>query len=156
MLRGSAETGLLGERLSTLIGGAGTELLGEGLSTLTGSAGTERVDEGLSMLTGCKAVNIRSLIVFPLALRSKKGFQGITREDEGPITHLSLPLQTYEAEHSNLDICKHHPGFPVFHEGLKYWSCCQKKTTDFSEFLEQVGCSSGHHCWVKLVGVDLV
>ncbi|XP_045132806.1 cysteine and histidine-rich domain-containing protein-like isoform X2 [Portunus trituberculatus] len=57
---------------------------------------------------------------------------------------------TYEGDHSNLDMCKHHPGYPVFHEGLKYWTCCQKKTTDFSEFLEQAGCSTGHHCWVKL------
>lgn len=56
----------------------------------------------------------------------------------------------YEGEHSNLDICKYHPGIPIFHEGLKYWSCCQKKTTDFSEFLEQLGCTTGHHCWVKL------
>lgn len=57
---------------------------------------------------------------------------------------------TYEGDHSNLGICKYHPGYPVFHEGLKYWTCCQKKTTDFSEFLEQAGCSTGHHCWVKL------
>ncbi|KAG0726417.1 Cysteine and histidine-rich domain-containing protein [Chionoecetes opilio] len=57
---------------------------------------------------------------------------------------------SYEGEHSDLELCKHHPGFPVFHEGLKYWTCCMKKTTDFSEFLEQAGCSTGHHCWVKL------
>ncbi|XP_071532663.1 cysteine and histidine-rich domain-containing protein 1 [Panulirus ornatus] len=57
---------------------------------------------------------------------------------------------SYEGEHSNLDMCKYHPGIPIFHEGLKYWSCCQKKTTDFSEFLEQLGCSTGHHCWIKL------
>lgn len=56
----------------------------------------------------------------------------------------------YEGEPSNLDLCRYHPGIPIFHEGLKYWSCCQKKTTDFSEFLEQLGCSTGHHCWVKL------
>lgn len=55
----------------------------------------------------------------------------------------------YEGEHSNLELCKYHPGVPVFHEGLKYWSCCKKKSTDFSEFLEQVGCSTGHHCWIK-------
>ncbi|KAK3877094.1 hypothetical protein Pcinc_018166 [Petrolisthes cinctipes] len=59
---------------------------------------------------------------------------------------------TYEGEHSNLEMCKHHPGIPVFHEGLKYWTCCQKKTTDFTEFLEQAGCSTGHHCWIKKDG----
>ncbi|KAG7157930.1 Cysteine and histidine-rich domain-containing protein-like [Homarus americanus] len=50
---------------------------------------------------------------------------------------------SYEGEHSNLDMCKYHPGIPIFHEGLKYWSCCRKKTTDFTEFLEQLGCSTG-------------
>uniref|UniRef100_A0A663MEE7 Integrin subunit beta 1 binding protein 2 n=1 Tax=Athene cunicularia TaxID=194338 RepID=A0A663MEE7_ATHCN len=31
---------------------------------------------------------------------------------------------------------------------MKYWSCCRVKTTDFSTFLEQPGCSSGQHCWM--------
>ncbi|KAK2528900.1 hypothetical protein Q9233_007183 [Columba guinea] len=31
---------------------------------------------------------------------------------------------------------------------MKYWSCCGVKTTDFSAFLEQPGCSSGRHCWM--------
>lgn len=30
---------------------------------------------------------------------------------------------------------------------VKYWSCCGVKTTDFSTFLEQPGCSRGRHCW---------
>lgn len=46
-------------------------------------------------------------------------------------------------------ICVHHPGVPVFHEGLKFWSCCTRKTTDFAAFLEQEGCSQGEHVWVK-------
>lgn len=32
---------------------------------------------------------------------------------------------------------------------MKYWSCCRVKTTDFSAFLEQPGCSSGRHCWMR-------
>lgn len=56
----------------------------------------------------------------------------------------------YEDEQSNLDLCKYHPGIPIFHEGMKFWSCCNKRTTDFTEFLEQLGCSSGHHVWQKL------
>ncbi|KAL7648590.1 UNVERIFIED_CONTAM: hypothetical protein RMT77_000496 [Armadillidium vulgare] len=56
---------------------------------------------------------------------------------------------SYEGEHSNLGICRHHPGFPVFHEGMKYWSCCQRKTSDFDNFLQQEGCSSGSHLWIK-------
>ncbi|XP_076045040.1 cysteine and histidine rich domain containing protein isoform X2 [Oratosquilla oratoria] len=55
----------------------------------------------------------------------------------------------YEGPESNLEMCKHHPGFPVFHEGLKYWTCCNKRTSDFTEFLAQEGCSTGSHMWIK-------
>ncbi|XP_065702987.1 integrin beta-1-binding protein 2 [Patagioenas fasciata] len=53
----------------------------------------------------------------------------------------------YQGPESNTEVCTFHPGVPVFHEGMKYWSCCGVKTTDFSAFLEQPGCSSGRHCW---------
>ncbi|XP_005500514.2 integrin beta-1-binding protein 2 [Columba livia] len=53
----------------------------------------------------------------------------------------------YQGPESNTEVCTFHPGVPVFHEGMKYWSCCEVKTTDFSAFLEQPGCSSGRHCW---------
>ncbi|KFD58233.1 hypothetical protein D918_02322 [Trichuris suis] len=43
------------------------------------------------------------------------------------------------------DECLYHPGIPVFHEGLKYWSCCKKGTTDFGNFLKQTGCTKGGH-----------
>lgn len=55
---------------------------------------------------------------------------------------------TYTSSESNVEDCIHHPGVPVFHEGLKYWSCCPKKTTDFAAFLAQKGCSLGYHKWV--------
>ncbi|XP_077969287.1 cysteine and histidine-rich domain-containing protein 1-like [Styela clava] len=45
------------------------------------------------------------------------------------------------------ETCIHHPGAPVFHEGMKYWSCCQRKTSDFTAFLAQVGCVTGTHEW---------
>jgi len=44
-------------------------------------------------------------------------------------------------------VCLHHPGYPVFHEGCKFWSCCQRKTSDFSSFLAQEGCERGKHKW---------
>lgn len=47
------------------------------------------------------------------------------------------------------DECYYHPGTAVFHEGLKYWSCCKKITTDFSKFLDQAGCTKGTHVWTK-------
>ncbi|CAL7934163.1 unnamed protein product [Xylocopa violacea] len=57
---------------------------------------------------------------------------------------------TYNGPTSDDEVCSHHPGTPVFHEGMKYWSCCQKKTTDFSTFLEQPGCTQGKHMWISI------
>jgi len=45
--------------------------------------------------------------------------------------------------------CVHHPGVPIFHEGMKFWSCCQRKTSDFTAFLNQAGCATGQHKWKK-------
>ncbi|KAM9452144.1 cysteine and histidine-rich domain-containing protein 1-like isoform 2-T2 [Salvelinus alpinus] len=45
--------------------------------------------------------------------------------------------------------CKHHPGVPNFHEGVKFWSCCRRKTSDFNCFLAQEGCTTGSHLWRK-------
>lgn len=56
---------------------------------------------------------------------------------------------TYDSPSSDNATCVYHPGVPIFHEGYKFWSCCQKKTSDFSEFLAQVGCESGKHKWIK-------
>lgn len=56
---------------------------------------------------------------------------------------------SYESPSSNDTLCVHHPGAPVFHEGYKFWSCCKKKTTDFSAFLEQIGCETGKHKWIQ-------
>lgn len=57
--------------------------------------------------------------------------------------------QVYKGEHTNAETCLYHPGMPVFHEGMKYWSCCVKRTTDFNSFLEQIGCTAGKHKWHK-------
>lgn len=54
---------------------------------------------------------------------------------------------SYQSEETNYSECVHHPGMPVFHEGMKYWSCCQRKTSDFSVFVAQKGCETGRHKW---------
>ncbi|KAI8372946.1 chord-domain-containing protein [Radiomyces spectabilis] len=41
--------------------------------------------------------------------------------------------------------CQFHPGAPIFHEGLKGWSCCNKRVSDFDEFLQIPGCHYGRH-----------
>lgn len=61
---------------------------------------------------------------------------------------------TYEGPDSLDAECAYHPGVPIFHEGLKFWSCCTKRTTDFAAFLEQVGCATGKHVWVKDKGAS--
>lgn len=58
---------------------------------------------------------------------------------------------TYIDPTSDDEVCNYHPGIPIFHEGMKYWSCCKKKTTEFSTFLEQPGCTQGKHTWILKV-----
>ncbi|KAK2727376.1 cysteine and histidine-rich domain-containing protein 1-like [Artemia franciscana] len=62
--------------------------------------------------------------------------------------------QEYLGPHVNEWECIHHPGVAIFHEGLKYWSCCKRKTTDFQAFLDQAGCESGSHVWKKKKDTD--
>lgn len=58
---------------------------------------------------------------------------------------------TFRDETSMSEVCWHHPGAPIFHEGMKYWSCCQKKTSEFDSFMSQAGCTRGKHAWTKEV-----
>lgn len=57
----------------------------------------------------------------------------------------------YQSSESDQTICCHHPGTPIFHEGMKFWSCCTKRTSDFAAFLNQKGCSEGQHKWMQSV-----
>lgn len=42
--------------------------------------------------------------------------------------------------------CVFHGGQPIFHDALKFWSCCpDKKKMDFDEFLAVPGCCLGYH-----------
>jgi hypothetical protein len=34
---------------------------------------------------------------------------------------------------------------PYFHDAYKIWSCCQKKSTDFTTWLSLPGCTKGRH-----------
>lgn len=56
---------------------------------------------------------------------------------------------SYKGANADNGECQYHPGAPIFHEGMKYWSCCQKKTTDFAVFMAQKGCAYGEHKWIK-------
>lgn len=53
-------------------------------------------------------------------------------------------------EHNNPDgCCLHHPGAPMFHDGIKEWTCCHRKSHDFSTFLAIPGCRRGKHSQEK-------
>ncbi|KAM4859302.1 cysteine and histidine-rich domain-containing protein 1 isoform 2-T2 [Thomomys bottae] len=53
--------------------------------------------------------------------------------------------QRFDPEANADDACTYHPGVPVFHDALKGWSCCKRRTTDFSDFLSIAGCTKGRH-----------
>ena len=41
--------------------------------------------------------------------------------------------------------CVYHPGSVVFHDALKGWSCCKKRSTDFTDAMNIPGCTRGKH-----------
>ncbi|XP_022891042.1 cysteine and histidine-rich domain-containing protein RAR1 [Olea europaea var. sylvestris] len=47
--------------------------------------------------------------------------------------------------------CTFHDAGPIFHDGMKEWSCCKKRSHDFSLFLEIPGCKTGKHTTEKPV-----
>ncbi|XP_010277444.1 PREDICTED: cysteine and histidine-rich domain-containing protein RAR1 isoform X1 [Nelumbo nucifera] len=49
------------------------------------------------------------------------------------------------------DACRYHPSGPIFHDGMKEWSCCKKRSHDFSLFLALPGCKTGKHTTEKPV-----
>eukprot|EP00124_Ichthyophonus_hoferi_P000992 Ihof_evm4s44 gene=Ihof_evmTU4s44 len=54
--------------------------------------------------------------------------------------------QDFDPQSNNNKACLYHSGKPVFHEGWKYWSCCeQKRHTSFNDFMMVVGCERGVH-----------
>ncbi|XP_042560174.1 cysteine and histidine-rich domain-containing protein 1-like [Clupea harengus] len=55
----------------------------------------------------------------------------------------------FNGPESNEEVCLYHAGFPIFHEGMKYWTCCKRKTCDFNTFLSLEGCTRGTHLWRK-------
>ncbi|VVC46304.1 Hypothetical protein CINCED_3A001389 [Cinara cedri] len=98
---------------------------------------------------------ISSTLVQQLAATSISSTNGTDSNDStdipvGTMCKNSGCKQAYEGAGYNYNLCKFHSGVPIFHEGMKYWSCCNKKTSDFNAFLEQVGCTEGEHCWIKV------
>lgn len=96
------------------------------------------------------------------ALKSIERFKSEIKEEAESEIHVGMSCKNpgcekvYEGEPSRSEKCSYHNGVAVFHEGMKYWSCCEKKTSDFAVFLEQKGCTIGEHCWTKTERVDKI
>ncbi|KAK3945342.1 cysteine and histidine-rich domain-containing protein [Diplogelasinospora grovesii] len=43
------------------------------------------------------------------------------------------------------EVCRYHPGPPVFHEGQKGWKCCKPRVLTFEEFMTIEPCTEGKH-----------
>uniref|UniRef100_A0A1I8EAL6 CHORD family protein n=1 Tax=Wuchereria bancrofti TaxID=6293 RepID=A0A1I8EAL6_WUCBA len=95
------------------------------------------------------------------ALKGIERFKSEIKEAESDI-HVGVSCKNtgcekvYEGEESKDEKCMYHSGVAIFHEGMKYWSCCEKKTSDFGTFLEQKGCTTGQHCWTKTERIDKI
>lgn len=82
-----------------------------------------------------------------------------TREEQGSKDEVRIGTkctqpacnELYLGEESSFTECLHHPGVAIFHDGYKFWSCCQRRTSDFNEFERQEGCTVGEHVWIKPV-----
>jgi len=62
--------------------------------------------------------------------------------------------KSFEEKENKDDSCLYHPGAPVFHEGLKSWSCCKdvnKPVLDFESFMKLPACTTGRHTAEKPV-----
>lgn len=59
-------------------------------------------------------------------------------------THRGCEKSYDEATNTDTS-CTFHPQGPIFHEGLKGWSCCSKRVISFDQFLALPGCSIGRH-----------
>ncbi|KAI0065484.1 chord-domain-containing protein [Artomyces pyxidatus] len=66
--------------------------------------------------------------------------------------------QEFDDQANADDSCIYHSGVPVFHEGLKSWSCCDavnKPVLDFDDFMRIPGCTRGKHTTAEPAKPDL-
>ena len=70
-----------------------------------------------------------------------------TRKEDGTARCLNKGCQKpFVVADNNDSACVYHSGQPVFHDAVKFWSCCpQKKCYDFEEFMQVPGCATGKH-----------
>jgi disease resistance protein len=56
----------------------------------------------------------------------------------------------YREEDNVEGCCRYHEGYPVFHDCVKWWSCCpSRKHCDWEDFMAEPPCCTGMHSNVK-------
>lgn len=70
-----------------------------------------------------------------------------SRRDDGTAKCQNKGCQTiFVVADNSAKACTYHKGQPVFHDAVKFWSCCpDKKCYDFDEFMAVAGCTVGYH-----------
>eukprot|EP00759_Apiculatamorpha_spiralis_P044607 PhF_6_TR41569/c0_g1_i1/m.62980 len=65
----------------------------------------------------------------------------------GSLTCTNFGCGKYFFENENMETsCQHHSGAPIFHDTVKFWSCCEgHKAYDFDDFQKIPPCSVGKH-----------
>jgi len=53
--------------------------------------------------------------------------------------------EEYTEETNKEGSCSYHNGKPIFHEGLKGWSCCSRRVVNFDDLFTITGCQNGFH-----------
>ena len=53
--------------------------------------------------------------------------------------------QEYEPEENVDECCSYHPGKPVFRDTKKYWTCCEKYSYEWDDFMKLETCRKGKH-----------
>ena len=51
----------------------------------------------------------------------------------------------FDPKSNHSTACTFHPGEPYFHDAYKEWTCCKKRSVDFTEFLNFKGCKTSFH-----------
>eukprot|EP00386_Alphamonas_edax_P014047 GDKI01043242.1.p1 GENE.GDKI01043242.1~~GDKI01043242.1.p1 ORF type:complete len:198 (-),score=52.08 GDKI01043242.1:27-620(-) len=55
----------------------------------------------------------------------------------------------YSEETNTDDCCTYHPGWPLFHDLKKSWTCCKSDCWDWDQFMKLPGCTKGKHSDIK-------
>ena len=51
----------------------------------------------------------------------------------------------YDPEENAADSCNYHPGKPIFRDTKKYWTCCEKHSYEWDDFMKLTPCQTGMH-----------